>query len=300
MRNTYATVTVLLLLAGALPTSAWVPVDCEAQMAEIATILGNKTPEQIRDGWASHLRMVREAKPGDTNYAPYPEPKSAKDVIEDFRYVYLQKLYDKGPDKNDSVERDIYQGLLDRSLNLHVERVENWSITRCSPARQKPFFHLVRIFDTAGTELARATILPSGLMGEYAQITPMATRGLVPPAELDGAVRRMLGRTMPTKQAQYAAIEGLPLRCGPLFPCTVFKSQGSTWILDRAALLFEVEPQAQRVSVSQTRTKGWRTMQATLDPGTQQPALITEGFGWIEARLVAKDEEFARLQGIKD
>ena len=300
MRNLYGLFTALLLAIAPLPAVAWVPIDCGARMAEIATLLGNKTADQVRDGWASHLRLVREAKPGDTNYAPYPEPKTSKEVIEDFRYVYLQKLFDKGPAKNDTKEQTIYQGLQNGTLDLRVERVENWSISRCDPAHETPFFHLVRIFDKAGTELARATVLPSGLMGEYAQITPAATRGLVAPAHLGGTINRMLGRPLPPHRAQLAAVDGLPLHCGRLTPCTVFESGGSTWILDRAALLFEIKPDAHRVSVTQTRAKGWRAMQAAIDPEAEQLVLVSEGFGWAEARLAAKDDEVARLEGMKN
>ncbi len=300
MRNTYGLVTVLLIVAGSLPASAWVPVDCEARMAEIATILGNKTPEQVRDGWASHLRTVREAKPGDTNYAPYPDPKTSKEVVEDFRYVYLQKLFDKGPDKNDAQEQAIYEGLQNGTLDLRVDRVENWSISRCDPAHEMPFFHLVRIFDRVGKELARATILHSGLMGEYAQITPAAIRGLVEPADLSSVVHGMLGRLLAARRVEFAAVDGLPLHCGRLTPCTVFKAEGSAWILDRAALLFEIKPEAHRVSVTQTRAQGWQAMQTALDPQAQKLALVSEGFSWAEASLVAKDDEVARLQGMKD
>ena len=299
MRNAYRLIMAFSLAAGSLPVAAWVPVDCGARMPEVASFVSGKNAQEIQNQWATHLRMVHEAKPGDTNYAPHPEPKTPDEVIEDFLYVYFQKLFDEGPAELDPGERAIYKGLQGDDLDLRVERVENWSVSRCDPDHEMPFFHLVRLFDAEGEELARATVLPSGLLGEYAQVTSVASRGLVPPSDVAGEVFQMLGRKLPAHRAQYATIDGLPLHCGRLTPCTVFEAEGSTWILDRAALLFEVSPHARHVSVTQVHAKGWRGMQATLEPGARRPALVSEGFGWVEARQVAEDPEMARVQGMK-
>ncbi len=298
MRNAYRLIVAILLTTGSLPVAAWVPVDCGARMAEVASLVGGNSPQEVQNQWANHLRMVHEAKPGDTYYAPHPEPKTTDEVIDDFLYVYFQKLFDNGPAELNPGEQAIYEGLQENHLGLRVDRVENWSVTRCDPAHEMPFYHLVRLFNPQGEEVARASVLPAGLLGESAQITTVARRGLVAPSDVAGKVARMLGRKLPAHRAQYAAIDGLPLHCGRLTPCTVFEGEGSTWILDRAVLLYEVASDARRVSVTQVRAKGWRGMQATLEPGTRQPALVSEGFGWVEARLAAEDPELAQLQGI--
>jgi len=286
-----------LLIVTAAPAPAQRPVGCEERMSEIAQIL-KKSEAQIRARWASHRRFVLTAEPGEAYYAPRPYPRNRQEILEDFRYAYFERLFDQGPDQLDPRERSIYQGLNKGALSLEIERVENWTTSRCSPARPVGYYHLIRIFQPDGEELARATILPTGLLGQYAQVNDIATHAFVTTDEAATRVRQMLGRTVNPKDTRYAALDGLPLRCDEILPCTVFQAEGRTWILDRGALLYQILDAPRRVSVSELRAQDRTAGPRPLGPSSVEAPLVTQGFSWVEATLVAKDEERARSQGM--
>lgn len=290
--------TLVMLLCSLAPAGASGPVECEDRLQDIAQILDASSVQEVRQQWAQHDRLVQEAEPGTAYYAPHPFPKSPDEVVADFRYAYFEKLFDNAPSTLDSGERFIYQGLRSGIVKETVTRVENWSLSRCSPSRKVPFYHLVRLFDAEGEELARASILPSGLMGRYTQVTRVGGQALPDLSELPARVERLIGRSMKVDRSRYAAIDGLPLHCGPLVPCAVFEALGSTWILDRSALLFEIRPDARRQSVVSHRKQQRAAGLAALGPALEERVQVTRGFEWVEARLVGRDDEMARIQGL--
>lgn len=297
VRITRRVIFALIALSAFLaPAHASGPVACGDRVQEIARILDGPTVADVQRQWAEHERIVRQAEPGTAYYAPYPFPKNDQEVVADFRYAYFEKLFDGDPTSLDPGERPIFLGLQTGTVKTTVTRVENWGLSRCGPGRSVPFFHLVRLFDSRGDELARGSILPTGLMGRYTQITEVGARALPDLSELPARVERMLGRPLAVSQARYAAIDGLPLHCGPLVPCAVFEASGSTWILDRAALLYEVRPDAPRRSVASQREHDRTTGPPKLGATLKDRAMVTRGFEWVEAMLVARDEEMARLQ----
>jgi len=275
------------------------PVDCSDRMDEIAQIVGVEGSAQLRAQWAKHRHFVLHDKPGGSYYAPQPYPKAEDAVLENFRYAYFQKLFDQGPDRLEEPERSIYVGLEEGTIIGVVSKVENWSLSRCSPSRPVPFYHLVRLFSSGGKELARATVMPSGLLGEYAQVTDVASRAWTSFESIEGRVEKMLGRPLRVRRARNVAIDGLPLHCGPLTPCAVFEAEGSTWILDRGALLFEVGPDARRESVLDHRERVRREGAAAQAASWSTP-LVTLGFQWVEVALIAEDAELAKLQGLSE
>lgn len=288
----------LLFLSVSAVGFAHPAVDCEERADEIARLTSVEGAEAVRERWSQHVRFVREARPGTAYYAPRPFPTSPEAIEENFRYAYFEKLFDGGPESLEPSERPIYEGLLDGTVDLRIERVENWQLTRCSARREVPYFHLIRLFDPNDRELARASIHPTGLLGRYAQVTSIGSRALPDLDRVAERVHAMSGRALKPKQAQYASIDGLPLHCGPLVPCVVFEADGSQWVLDRSALLFEIRPQARRVSVTGYRAESRDAGLRPLGPRIEEATMITRGFEWVEARLVARDEEMAKMQGV--
>ena len=288
----------LMLLWSFAPADASGPIECEDRVQEIVQILGGPDAQEVRQRWERHDLLVRQAEPGTALYAPHPFPKSPEEVVADFRYAYFEVLFDKGPAALEPTEQQIYEGLRSGTVKPTVVQVENWGLSRCSPERKVPFYHLVRLVDAEGRELARASILPTGLMGRYTQISEVGARALPGLDELPARVEGLLGNPLKVDRARYAAIDGLPLHCGPLVPCTVFESTGSTWILDRSALLYEVRSDAPRQSISSHRDAQRNEGFAPLGASVQEKTLITRGFEWVEADLVARDDEMAQLQGL--
>ena len=288
----------LLFLSVSAVGFAHPAVDCEERADEIAALSGATDGDAVRDGWSRHDRLVRDARPGTAYYAPRPFPTSPEAIEENFRYAYFEKLFDGGPESLEPSERLIYEGLLGGTVELRIERVENWQLTRCSARRESPYLHLIRLFGPDGQELARASIHPTGLVGRYAQVTSIGSRALPDLDRVAERVRAMSGRALKPRHARYASIDGLPLHCGPLVPCVVFEAEGSQWVLDRSAFLFEIQPQARRVSVSQRRAEGRDAGLRPLGPRLEEATMITRGFEWVEARLVARDEAMAKMQGV--
>jgi len=280
------------------PAGASGPVECDDRIQEIVQLLDAPSPQAVRRQWNQHDRFVREAEPGTAYYAPHPFPRGLEEIASDFRYAYFEKLFDKDPSRLKPKERFIYRGLQSGTVKLTAVRVENWSLSRCGSFRRVPFYHLVRLFDEEGHELARASILPTGLMGRYTQISEVGARALPDLQALPTRVEGLLGKPLKVARPHYAAIDGLPLHCGPLIPCAVFETNGSTWILDRSALLFEVRPEAPRRSVVSHREQQKVAGLRTLGPVLEDRTFVTRGFEWVQADLVARDDEMARMQGL--
>lgn len=299
MRRSYSgALPIVTLVLCAHAASAIEPVDCSDRIWEIRELLDGRTGEEVREEWAKHAQLIREAKPGTSYYAPHAFPKSDEEVVQDFRYVYFEKLFDQGAAALEPSERAIYEGLEAGTIQVSVVRVENWGISRCSDRGRTAFFHLVRLHDPEGQEVARGTILPTGLLGQYGQITEVGARALPELRDLPERVAKFVVEPLKVERARYAAIDGLPLPCGPLLPCAVFEANGSTWILDRSALLFRLGSEASRLSVKDYRTqqaaRGLRPLGSTIG----ERAWITTGFEWRQAELVARDEEMAKIQGV--
>lgn len=299
MSLTPSTIVLSLFLASSAPAAPWVPNDCEGSLQEIAHVLGQEEKE-VRARWNELRRLVTQAKTGDAYYAPRPYPRTRNEILADFRYAYFERLHDGGPKGLDKQERSIYEGLKAGSARLTIDRVENWDTSRCSPSRAAPYFHLIRIFDSGGGEMARAALHVTGLLGQYAQVTEVGTRAFTAIEETPERASRMLGQPLSPREIQYAAMDGLPVGCDALLPCTVFEAEGSVWVIAAGALLYEIPASARRLTVSEVRRQA--AEERTLKPlgtVTVDRALVTQGFGWAEATLVGVDEELAELQGIE-
>lgn len=105
-----ATVFLWAVSAAALP---WAPSECAKPYAK---------------NWTAFAQAMREAEPRSPLYVPKPFPRTAAEVIEDFRCGYLRQRQ-KGsiPEK----ERAFYQAVKAGGAEARVERVENWTPHRC-------------------------------------------------------------------------------------------------------------------------------------------------------------------------
>ena len=289
---------VFLLVLAHAPVTAQTLTTCDDRIDEVSKLAGLPDSQALRAQWAKHRLLVRRAEPGTALYAPHPFPKSDKEIEEDFRYAYFEKLFDGGRDTLGKGELSIYDGLRAGTVEIRIARVENWRLSRCSPNRNVPFFHLIRLFDASGRELARGSILPTGLLGRYVQVSAIGAAAVPHLDVISERVEKMLGRPLKVKQARYATIDGLPLHCGPLVPCVVFEAGKSSYVLDRSALLYEISTDARRVSVTDRRAEIAAAGLQPLGRVIEERTLVTRGFEWLEARLIARDDESAAAQGL--
>lgn len=166
-------------------------------------------------------------------------------------------------------------------------------MTRCLRRRPAPFYRLLRFFEAGSDrEVLRVSQHQSGHTAVISSPYPgpLAMPSL---AELPGVLERLGWQAGDIVDEQYIASEGFPWRCTPEEPCIAFRSAKSIFILsrgDRAGktfLLYEVPPDAHRVTVSAHRDRSRTQGLAALGVTDVEEPLVTLGFGLARARLVA-------------
>lgn len=270
-----------LLLLSATPGYGWVPVDCQARLAELNGLKPPGTP-QISEMWSAHEQAVRAATPGSALYAPNPYPTTENAVVEDFAYAFRALISgEEASPTRPPEEALIERGLANGSLGFEIVRVENWMLSRCSLRRAKPFYHLVRVFSNH-REVGRAALLASGL---WARFRTYPEGSGVPLPNLDQAALRLAERLDSgqfSEQPQWVALDGLR-GCGPLDPCLAVGT-ASRFVLETPdGSLFEIARDGAWLSVSDWRQEA-RTSLRPLEPPDEP--LVSIGFAWARARPI--------------
>lgn len=248
---------------------AWTPSECKRDFAQ---------------SWAAHEKRVRNAEVGSPLYAPAPFPKTDDQVLEDLRYAYLMILSDDDLSKQPPEAKLVYDGLQNGDLKFMIDRVENWSVDRCLPRRQKSFRYLVRIFLADGkAEVARVTVNQDGLLGSWNYRPAEEARRklwadlLRSPSETRDRLARDLG--IETGQGELVQTTGT-LRCPSLEPCVALRSAQGILLVTVHGEVFDVRDNAQRFSRREA------THPATRDA-------VAEGRRTGDERLVSLGDEFA-------
>lgn len=215
---------------------AWTPSECA---------------KELHPGWAEHAQRIQTAEPGSPIYAPKPYPKTEAEIIEDFRYGFLLLLGDNDLSDQPAAVKTVFDGLESGDLKFEIDRIENWSLTRCQPTREKAFYHLVRVYLPDGeTEIARGAVNEDGLLGAW-QYRPedeaLALRwseALRSPKEIQSEVAR--ATAIRGSQAQWVQTSGT-VRCSLFEPCVALRGKGRTYVVDRLGGIHEVRDEGPRV-----------------------------------------------------
>ncbi len=224
-----------LLLAGALvlPAStafAWNLTPCSQAALQ-------------KRGEAIH--QLRAAQPGSLQYIPKPFPRNGVEVVEDYRYQILSRWSHSAPSELSDAQRALMDGLERDTLAIDVERVQNWSLRRCSDAGAGDSYHLLRIFDRAsGKEIARAALQESGVLEQTG--FPGAADG--PIADLNTVAKKVSEAVgAPAQSPVYVTSTGT-LRCDVLMPCVAVRSQSSVFLVAPEGEMFEIPAQRRLLS----------------------------------------------------
>lgn len=288
----------LLSFGFAFPAVAgppWVPVGCKEK------------PEELREwrldvgipasAWERYRQAVREARPGDSVFAPHPYPVQREDIVEDFLYGYFEVFF-RNPDAMELEERPIYDSLKAGTIRFEVERVENWGVSRCGSDRFVSHYHLLRLFDQVGREVSRAVLPPSGLLARYGRLEASG-RTFPEPKATRSILRDRYGLDLIPSDAQLVTVDGLPSPCRPENPCLAFRTQGRVWLMENGWFsngLYEVLPDSRRLSMP-----AWRKQQAQrglrLGVVDRERPLVSIGFEWAEARRVAEERVASAEEG---
>lgn len=272
-------IALFLLFLPATGASTWVPVDCSG-----------KPPAQ----WAAFEKEMRTAIPSSTIYVPRPFPMKEVDVIEDLKHQYFRIW--KGTARADvpPEELPLLEGLEAGTLHFEVEKVINWTPTRCQARRPTQFYHLVRISRDDGEEITRYVLHRSGLWSSLQHVPKEA--------ELKERWRKALP-TLPAALAEVKARYGIQgtaaqyvwtvagtVRCPTTQPCVAFQAGGKSYLLDKAPWggLYEFTSDSPGLSVDEIKTKARRGPGGTAEGvDTQETGLISVGNRWVYARKVA-------------
>lgn len=265
----------------------WVPVSCEDRAAEVEALSGDRG-ESVRARWQRFEAEVRAQRRGSGVYAPRPYPRNKSEVLEDFHHVVEKVIVGETPlDDLRPGQRRLVTALRSGDLKTEIVRVENWSPTRCSPARPKPYYHLLRLYDGDG-ELGRCALHDTGLLAECGYRTagsPAEAGSELPPREgLADHLRRDLDLELPVVRPQYVTTEGLPF-CSVITPCIAFRSGGSRYLLLRNQILYELDL-ARMVSETKRRQRLREVGLRRLGEHDLESPELSVGFGWVLARRV--------------
>ena len=280
-----------LLVSAPCVAQPWVPVDCGDRMGEIEALGGERgQKESVQERWQRFEAEVRAQRPGSTVYAPHVFPRRAPEILEDLRYAIDEVMVGDTPLAALSPEhRSLVTGLRQGVLRTEIVRVENWSSSRCSSRRPKPFYHLIRLFD--GTEeIARCALHDTGLLAQCGFRTndAGATVDWTPAEDVAETLRVRLGVDVPVHRVQYVTTDGLPF-CSVVSPCIALRSGDRTYLLAQGELLYELDL-ARAVSVTVHRQRALDALQKGLprlgDHELEEPE-ISVGFGWVPARRVS-------------
>ncbi len=185
-------------------------------------------------GWQAFAQAMRTAKPGSPLYVPVPFPITPAQVVQDFTYQYWKVIEGLTPKNWQPSEARVMADLKGGNITFQVVRVENWTVSKCSPQRKNDYYQLVRVFEPDGTEVTRAVVNESGLATTWNHL----------PAAVPGPVASQ-SRTMPpaaTAMAQLNSDLGLAgidpeyvvtfgsLECGFTHPCLAFHQSGLSYV----------------------------------------------------------------------
>ena len=265
---------------------AWVPISCEDRASEVRSMRQRaEKPVDFHAVWEKYEKQVRAAAPGDSKYVPYPYPKSPSDVFEDFRYAFLNRLV---TDTSQIAPRhqSTYDALQNGDFDYKVVRVENWSASRCGTTHPAPYYHLVRLFDGAGREISRTAINANGIFSIFAELDGRQP-ALDDLSSMGSTVHERFGIEAKPTQTQYVTTDGLPVRCSPIVPCPVFRSEGATFLVNHDYYLFRIAPDAPGLSVQDLAHRPIDPLHRSVNAGRRTTPWISVGYGALEGRLVA-------------
>lgn len=276
----------LILLGISAPAAGapWVPVDCTDRDAEVAELRAVSKRPAREKAWHSYVQRVRRAEPGESLYVPHPFPKSREEIFEDFEHTVLHRLFSSSRDLSDR-EASFRSSLMAGEISYELHRVENWSPGRCTDNRPILAYHLLRLRDRQGSEIARAALHLSGVFSQFAFVEPRVHA--VP--ELSGigeTIEEHHGLDLRIDRPQYVKISGLPQECSPVMPCVAFRSGGDVYLLDHGMRLFRVPRGAAVLSVMELKERD-RGILRPVNLERENRPWVTVGFEWREAQLVA-------------
>jgi hypothetical protein len=211
----------VMLLGGApLGASPWSLISCDP------------SGEQ---GWQAFKHAMRLATANSTIYVPVPFPTTSDEVVKDFLYQRARLLKGLNPKQWQPSEPRVIAALSSGKVKIEVVRAENWSITRCRIKEQEnDFYELVRIFEAAGTEVARGVVGESGIMMTWIDMPAAVpghvaaqSRDLPPAATAMAQINRELG--LNGEDPEYVVTSGT-LECFFSHPCLAFHHSGLSYI----------------------------------------------------------------------
>ena len=213
MKRTLLTLSVLLCTGSAL--AAWHVVPCDAHT------LAQR---------AKFAAAVHKARPGGPLYAPKPFPATDAQVVEDL----VQQITDiYGRPQSTGVFQAVAQGMRDGIYRYDVVRVADWTPGRCASAGNggDSYFLILIVDRVSGFEVARATILETGLFGDIAVRSPsIAVEPIEPP---EAAVTKLAGHGIQARDPQFVATTG-SLQCDMLRPCAAARNASGIFIASGA------------------------------------------------------------------
>jgi hypothetical protein len=285
------------LLASPVAAEPWVPISCEERHEELQQLEREpgKAPREQR--WREYEAAVRQAKPGSTEYAPHPFPTRYTEIVENTDYAIRTHRIQRTPRNQLAPDLRAYlRATTAGTLAAQVVRVENWNLSRCSTLRPVPYYHLVRLYDSARREFSRVAMHHTGLWGQSAysdtELTAeeQARFDLLPLQDLQEHLRTALGVTLTPTRAQYVAIEGGPGCYLPTSPCVAFQVAGESYVLFDKRLLYRIDFDQQKSVLARRQEQEAAARRGELPLiGAQdyETPWLTIGFGWARAQRIA-------------
>jgi|SRR5579863_4734448 len=194
-------------------------------------------------GWERFERAMHAAKPGSTIYVPVPFPTTPEQVLKDYLSQYTSVM--KGMKNPEIRQREarVLDDLASGKYTYKLQRVENWTVSRCHQDQKRDFYQLLSIFETDGVEVTRAVINDSGLMTTWNSL-PASVPGPVPgPSrtlpEPSVAMAQLNGSLDIQGESPEYVVSGGTLDCFLTHPCLAFRRAELTYVA-WGDLLFEV------------------------------------------------------------
>lgn len=275
-----ASLLTFLAAAGASAASPWVPAEC---------------PGNAPKGWAVFEEKVRKAIPNSTIYVPRPFPVKEAEILEDLKYQYFRIWKNTKRADMPQEELPLLEGLEKGTLRFQVEKVVNWTPTRCLPDRPTQFYYLVRIYREGGEEISRYVLHQSGLWSAHQH------------APEDAELREKWNQALPTlpatlaevrsrygiqgASAQYVSTVAGTARCASIQPCIAFQAGGKMYLLDKAPWggLYEFTSSSSGLSTEEIKVRAQRGPGATAEGvDTKAMGLFSVGNRWVYGRKVAQ------------
>jgi len=270
----------LLFSLAAASASAWVPAECPG------------TPPKE---WAIFEAKMRKAIPSSTIYVPRPFPVKEADIFEDLKQQYFRIWHNTKRADIPEEELPLLEGLEKGTLRYQVEKVVNWTPTRCLPDRPMQFYYLVRIYQENGEEISRYVLHKSGLWSA-AQLAPKEAElrekwKAALPTTLQATLAEVKSRYgIQGASAQYVSTVAGTVRCATVQPCIAFQAGGKMYLLDKAPWggLYEFTSSSAGLSAEQIKGRSRKGPGATAEGvDIKTTGLLSVGNRWVYARKVA-------------